>query len=191
MKYTLKFRIWHWLNAIVVLGLLGTFFLRKTFLSWRTNSEILMVELSEMGTEITVAQAKVLAKAVRTGMWEWHIILGYALAFLIIYRIFLFFWDTSKQKSFNSLNLHKKVVRISYYIVYATLLFMAVTGLSIHFYQELGMSKDFTGSIKEIHELVAYALVIFVPLHIAGVFVADATNEKGLVSTMINGKKAD
>ncbi|MCK4974574.1 MAG: cytochrome b/b6 domain-containing protein, partial [Sulfurimonas sp.] len=72
MKYTLSFRIWHWLNAIVVLGLLGTFFLRKTFLSWRTNSEILMTELSEMGTEITAAQAKILAKAVRAGMWEWH-----------------------------------------------------------------------------------------------------------------------
>ena len=52
MKYTLAFRIWHWLNAIVVLGLLGTVFLRKTFLSWRTNSEILMTKLSEIGNGI-------------------------------------------------------------------------------------------------------------------------------------------
>jgi Ni,Fe-hydrogenase I cytochrome b subunit len=81
MKYSASFRLWHWLNAFVVLGLLGTVFLRKTFLSWRENSEILMSKLSEFGVEITVEQAKILAKAVRAGMWEWHIILGYGLAF--------------------------------------------------------------------------------------------------------------
>lgn len=189
MKYTLKFRIWHWLNAIVVLGLLATFFLRKTFLSWRTNSEILMTKLTDMDVEVTAEQTKILAKAVRAGMWEWHIIFGYALAFLVLYRIYLFFADTSEKVDFSSLDMHHKAVRISYYVVYAILLFMAVTGLTIHFHQDLGLSKDFAGSIKKIHETVAYAVAIFVPLHIAGVFVADATDEKGLVSTMINGKK--
>ena len=190
MKYTLKFRIWHWLNAVVVLGLLGTVFLRKTFLSWRTNSEIIMTQLSEIGVEITAAQAKVIAKAIRAGMWEWHIILGYTLAFLIAYRIYLFIADTSENESFNSLTLHKKAVKVSYYIVYATLGFMALTGFAIHFYQELNISKEFAGSLKDIHELVFNAIMIFVPLHIAGVVVADARDENGLISTMINGKKA-
>lgn len=81
MKYTIQFRIWHRLNAIVVLGLLATFFLRKTFLSWRTNSEIIMSKLSEMGIDITTQQAAGIAKAIGAGMWEWHIIFGYALAF--------------------------------------------------------------------------------------------------------------
>ena len=189
MKYTLKFRVWHWLNAIVVLGLLGTFFLRKTFLSWRTNSEILMTKLTDMDIEVTAEQTKILAKAVRAGMWEWHIILGYALAFLVLYRIYLFFSDTSQKVNFSSLDMHHKAVKISYYVVYTILLFMSVSGLVIHFHQELGMSKDFAHDIKEIHEIVAYALAIFVPLHIAGVFVADANDEKGLVSSMINGKK--
>ena len=191
MKYTIQFRVWHWLNAIVILGLLATFFLRKTFLSWRTNSEILMTKLTDMGIEVTAEQTKILAKAVRAGMWEWHIIFGYALAFLVLYRIYLFFADSSEKVDFGSLDMHHKAVKISYYLVYAILLFMTVSGLSIHFYQELGMSKDFAGSIKEIHEIVAYALAVFVPLHIAGVFVADATDEKGLVSTMINGKEVD
>lgn len=189
MKYTLQFRIWHWLNAIVILGLLGTVFLRKTFLSWRTNSEILITQLSEMGIQITEAQAKILAKAIRAGMWEWHIILGYALAFLILYRIYLFFTDKSEKESFSSLNLHKKAVKISYYVIYATLLFMALSGLAIYFYETLGVSKDFAHTIKEIHELVFNVVMIWVPLHIAGVIVADMTDEKGLVSTMINGNK--
>lgn len=189
MKYTRQFRIWHWLNAVVVLGLLGTVFLRKTFLSWRTNSEILMTQLSEMGVEITEVQAKILAKAIRAGMWEWHIILGYALAFLIVFRIYLFFTDKSEKESFSSLNLHKKAVKISYYVVYATLMFMAVSGLVIYFYETLSMSKDFAHDIKEIHELVFNVVLIWVPLHIAGVVVADMRDEKGLVSRMINGQK--
>lgn len=188
MKYTLKFRIWHWLNAIVVLGLLATFFLRKTFLSWRTNSEVLMTKLTDMDIEVTAEQTKVLAKAVRAGMWEWHIILGYALAFLVLYRIYLFFADSSEKVDFSSLDMHHKAVRVSYYVFYAVLLFMTVSGLAIHFYQELGLSKDLAKSIKGIHEPVAYFLAVFVPLHIAGVFIADATDEKGLVSSMINGK---
>lgn len=189
MKYSPSFRIWHWLNAIVVLGLLATVFLRKTFLSWRTNSEILMNKLFEMNIEISVEQAKVLAKAVRAGMWEWHIILGYALVFLILYRIFLYFKDSSKKESFSSLTTHKKAVHISYYIVYATLFFMSVTGLMIHFYEDLGLLKDTAGEIKEIHELVYNVILYFVPLHIAGVIVADNRDEKGLISTMINGKE--
>ena len=188
MKYTVQFRIWHWLNAIVVIGLLATVFLRKTFLSWRTNSEILMTKLSEIGVEITAEQAKVLAKAIRAGMWEWHIILGYALAFLILYRIYLYFFDTSQKVPFSSLDMHHKAVRISYYVVYATLIFMGISGLVIHFYEALNMTKDFAHDIKEIHELAFYILMFFVPLHIAGVFVAENQGENGLVSSMIHGK---
>jgi Ni/Fe-hydrogenase 1 B-type cytochrome subunit len=189
MKYTLQFRIWHWLNALVVLGLLATFFLRKTFLSWRTNSEIIVTKLADIGVEITSQQATVIAKAIRAGMWEWHIIFGYALAFLMIYRIVLFFFDSSKKESFSSLDIHHKIVRISYYVVYATLFVMSVSGLAIHFYQEIGISKEFAHDIKEIHELLAYVLVYFTPLHIIGVFVAENRGERGLVSTMISGKE--
>lgn len=188
MKYTLQFRIWHWLNAIVVLGLLGTVFLRKTFLSWRTNSEILLNKLAAMDIEITTAQAKVLAKAVRAGMWEWHIILGYALAALVAYRIFLYFTDKSTKESFASLTLHKKAVRISYYILYATLFFMALSGLLIHFHDALGISKTIEHDMVEIHEAVYNIVLIFVPLHIAGVFIAENQGESGLTSSMISGK---
>lgn len=188
MKYTLGFRIWHWLNAIVILGLIGTVFLRKTFLSYKANAEILMTKLSEMGTDITIDDAKILAKAIRNVMWEWHIILGYALAFLVLYRIYLFIADKSKKEEFGSLNLHKKAVKISYCVVYAAIFFMTISGLAIHFYEALGMSKEFAGTVKELHEAVFNIIMIFVPLHIAGVVVADAKDEHGIISTMINGK---
>jgi len=189
MKFSPAFRIWHWLNAIVVLGLLGTVFLRKTFLSWRTNSEILMNKLLEIDIEITATQAKVLAKAVRAGMWEWHIILGYGLAFLVLFRIYLYFKDSSKKEIFSSLTLHKKAVHLSYYALYATLIFMTVTGLMIHFYQDLGMLEDTAHDIKEIHELVFNIVMYFAPLHIIGVIIAENRDDKGIISTIVNGEE--
>ena len=189
MKYSASFRLWHWLNAIVVLGLLGTVFLRKTFLSWRTNSEILMGKLSEFGTEITAEQAKILAKAVRAGMWEWHIILGYALSFLVLYRIYLYFTNAKNKESFSSLSLHKKGVEVLYYLFYTTLFFMAVSGLVLTFHNELDLSKELRHDIKEIHELVFNGILAFAVLHIVGVIVAELRDEKGIISNMISGSE--
>ncbi len=188
-KWRLDFRVWHWIHATVVLGLLGTVFLRKTFLSWRTNSELLTQKLSEIDLTVTEAQAKVLAKAIRAPMWEWHIILGYALAALVVWRIILFFTESGKQnyQNLKAESLHKKMVKIGYIGIYAILAFMTVSGLVMHFYEELGLLKDTAHDIKEIHELVFNAILIFVPLHIIGVIIAENRDEKDIISDMING----
>ncbi len=188
-KWRFDFRLWHWIHAVVVLGLLGTVFLRKTFLSWRTNSELLTQKLSEINLEVTADQAKVLAKAIRAPMWEWHIILGYALAALLLWRIVLFFTESGKTnyKNIKEETLYKKIVKLGYLGIYAILVFMAITGLTIHFYEALGLAKDTAGNIKDIHELVFNAILIFVPLHIIGVVVAEMKDEQGIISEMIHG----
>jgi len=188
-KWSLNFRLWHWIHAIVILGLLGTVFLRKTFLSWRTNSEILSNKLSGIDISVTADQAKMLAKSIRAPMWEWHILLGYVLAALVVWRIILFFTQSGKQnyQHLKEENFHKKMVKLGYIVIYAVIAFMTVSGLVIHFYQELGLVKDTAHDIKEIHELVYNALLIFVPLHILGVFVAENQDEKGILSAMVNG----
>jgi len=186
----LDFRIWHWLHALVVLGLMGTVLLRKTFLSWRTNSELIVQKLSEINLEISVEQAKVIAKAIRAPMWEWHIIFGYALAVLVVWRIALFFTASGSHnfRGFSVKSLHQKLVMLSYIGIYSILLFMATSGLTMVFSETIGLSKDFTHDIKEIHEFVFfYGILIFVPLHISAVVVAELTTEPGLVSNMING----
>lgn len=188
-KWSLNFRAWHWIHATVVLGLLGTVFLRKTFLSWRTNSEILSTKLSGMDISVTADQAKVLAKSIRAPMWEWHILLGYALAALLVWRVALLFTKsgTVNYKDFKTENLHKKLVKLGYIALYAILLFMTVSGLVIYFYEVLGLTKDLTHEIKEIHELAFNAILVFVPLHIVGVFIAENRDEKGILSAMVNG----
>ena len=189
MKYSITFRVWHWLNAFVVLGLVATVILRKTFLSWRDNSALIVEKLDAIGVAITHEQAVVIAKAIRAGMWEWHIILGYALTFLVLYRIYLYFFEKKEQENFESLSLHKKGVRISYYLLDAVLVFMVVSGLLVHFHAELGLSKEGAHTLKEIHEFLYNYIWIFIIVHIAGVVIADNRDEEGLVSSMINGKE--
>ncbi|CAA6817465.1 MAG: Ni,Fe-hydrogenase I cytochrome b subunit [uncultured Sulfurovum sp.] len=190
-KWRLDFRIWHWIHAVVVLGLLGTVFLRKTFLSWRTNSELLTQKLAEIDVEVTSEQAKVLAKAIRAPMWEWHIILGYTLTALIVWRIILFFTESGKQNYLNNKEdtLHKKMVKWGYIMIYMVLVFMSVSGLTIHFHEFLGLSKAIAHDIKEIHELVFNAILIFVPLHIVGIVIAENRAERGIISAMVHGNR--
>lgn len=189
MKYSIVFRIWHWLNALVVLGLVGTVFLRKTFLSWRENSQIILEKLDAIGVVITHEQAVLIAKAIRAGMWEWHIILGYALTFLVLYRIYLYFFEKKEQEKFATLSLHKKGVRIAYYLLDTVLVFMVVSGLAIHFYTQLGISKEGAHTVKEVHEFVFNYIWIFIIAHIAGVVIADNRDEEGIISSMVNGKE--
>ena len=189
MKYSLQFRAWHWLNAIIVLGLVGTVLLRWTFLSKNVNAEILVEKLLNFGISISQDQGVTLAKALRVELWEWHILLGYAFLGLVIFRVYLYFKDSSKRTAFKELDLHHKAVRSSYYVLYTTFFVMIATGFFIYLYKDLGSTKEFAQGIKEIHELVYYYIAIFIPLHVAGVFFADATDENGLVSSMINGKE--
>ena len=189
MKYTLQFRIWHWLNATVILGLITTVLLRWTFFSKHTNADILTQKLLSFDITISSEQGVLLAKAIRAQMWEWHIYLGYALAALVIFRVYLYFKDSSQKIPFKDLDMHHKGVKVSYYLLYTILSVMVISGLFIYFYKELGISKNFAHDVKEMHELLYYYIAIFVPLHIAGVFMADAKDENGLVSSMIHGKE--
>jgi cytochrome b561 len=191
MKYSPSFKIWHWLNAIIILGLLGTVFLRKTFLSYRENAEILMQKISEFGITLTLDQAKELAKAIREPMWEWHIYLGYVLAALVAYRIVLYFQGAVKKEKFATLSLHKKGVESLYYVLYASLFFMSITGLVMEFHELLGISKELAHDIKELHEAVFNVILVFVPLHIAGVLIAENREDKGIVSDMLHCEKKE
>ncbi len=182
--YSLQLRIWHWLHAITVLGLLGTFFLRKTFLSWRANAEILSAKLAEFNIEVTADQAKALAKAVRAPMWEWHIILGFIFAALVLWRLIMILKNGF---GYEAQTAHMRWVHRGYKVVYVILTFMAVSGLTIYLYSDIGLSKDTAHSIKEVHELMAWGVVAFVVMHIIGVFVADNDDQKGIVSRMISG----
>jgi len=190
-KWSLGFRVWHWLNALVIFGILITVFLRESFLNKQTVAEILTEKLATLHLTLGSEQAITVAKAVRAPMWEWHIYLGYALIALLIYRIILF-KTPSGRRSYTHLmkeNIHKKMVKLGYLGIYAALLGIVITGLVLNFHDLFGIGKTLKHSIKEVHELTYYILLYFIPLHIIGVFVAENQDEKGILSDMVNGGK--
>jgi len=186
VDYSRSLRAWHWLNAIAVSGLLLTFFLRKTFLSWHTNSQIIVEKLASLGVEVTAEQAKAVAKAIRAPMWEWHIIFGVMLALLVLFRAWIF-WQEAGFGYEEEESLHMRMVHWGYKILYFILIFMAVSGLVLTWHESLGLSEALTHTIKDLHELMAWTVVVFVPLHIIGVFVAENDDQRGIVSRMISG----
>lgn len=186
--YSKSFRLWHWLNAIAVLGLLGTVLLRKTFLSYKTNGAVIQEELAKLNTEITLDAAKAVAGTIRAPMWEWHYILGFALAGLLVWRIRLHFKERSlcfRDELKNAPTLHEKGVYAMFGALYGFVIVMAVTGLFLYFGKDMGIGKGLLHDVKEFHEVLMWFFILFVPAHILGLFVAENRGDKGIVSDMI------
>ncbi|MBU0554238.1 cytochrome b/b6 domain-containing protein [Myxococcota bacterium] len=186
-KYPLQLRAWHWLHALVLFGLLGTFFLRKTFLSWRTNAQILSAKLAALNITITDDQASALAKAVRAPMWWWHYALGFAFSALLLWRLVMHLRGGDGGGA--SDDPHMVWVRRVYVVVYGILAVMALSGLTLYFASSLGLSKAVMGGIKGAHEQLAWGVVAFAAAHIIGVFAGEQRGQRGIVSEMISGDR--
>ncbi len=201
-KRSIWFRLWHWLDALVILGLLGTVLLRKTFLSWRTNSAFIETTLQDAGTTITPELAKKIAVGLREPMWDFHYIFGFTLAGLFIIRIILGFMPGQHpmlgglRKYFKAPagakpSKHFFLVKAGYAVFYVMVTFMITSGLLMYFKTELSLPKDLTGLLKEVHELSMWFFAAFVVVHTAGVVVAENQDDAGLVSDMIHGGEKD
>lgn len=190
---TALLRVWHWLNFLAISGLLLTAGLRKTFLSWRTNSAIIQDKLSEAGTTISSELARDIAVAIRAPMWDLHYVFGFILAALFLMRVIMQFIPgqpkigAELKDVIRSASLHKKVVKIGYLAFYLFVAYMVVSGLLMYFKTELGLAKSVEGQLKELHELLMWFFFGFSALHVVGVFVAELRGEAGIVSSMISG----
>ncbi len=180
-------RLWHWLNAFAIFGLLGTVFLRKTFLSWRTNAQLIEDKAAELGASgLTAESAAVIARAIRDPMWQWHYVLGFALVALIVFRAGVGL-ATRTRPPVRPRSVHHKLVKVGYAVFYAAVTFMGTTGVVLFFKAQLGLSKELTQGVKESHEAAIIFFALFVAAHLMGVVVAELRGERGLVSDMING----
>ncbi|MDG0817607.1 cytochrome b/b6 domain-containing protein [Bdellovibrio svalbardensis] len=213
MNYSFKkfqpvsLRVWHWFNALVILGLLATVFLRKTFLSWRANAALIENRIQEAGGTIEVDVAKKIAQTMRDQMWDWHYILGYAMGAFLLIRVLIGIFvkkecpATHAAKSALSLAqvppetkikaIHYTLVKSGYALFYLVSLFMVLSGLAMHFEEALHVSEGLEDVLKETHELLMWFFVVFVVGHILGVVIAELRGDQGLVSDMINGGKKD
>ncbi len=182
--YTKVYRIIHWAIAISFLLLLITIFLRMTWMNKYHVADIIQEYLKTTNQTLSYDEAVLLAKQIRKPMWEWHIYLGYVLVGLFSIRFTLPFFGKMKLQNplAKELSLKVKFQKWAYIIFYICVVGSLITGLLI----EWG-PKDWKKPVEEIHELGVYYLVGFIVIHLAGVVIAEFTNQKGIISRIVSG----
>ena len=182
--YTRVYRIIHWAIAISFLLLLITIFLRMTWMNKYNMADIIQEYLKTTNQTLSYDEAVLLAKQIRKPMWEWHIYLGYVLVGLFSIRFTLPFFGQMKLQNplAKELSLKVKFQKWTYIIFYICVVLSLITGLLI----EWG-PKDWKKPVEEIHELGVYYLVGFIVVHLAGVVIAEFTNQKGIISRIVSG----
>lgn len=186
IKYSKIYRIMHWAIAVSFLLLLITIFLRLTWMNKNNVAAIIQDYLSGTDQALSQDQLIVLAKKIRQPMWNWHIYIGYVLTGLFSLRFILpLFGHMKFQNPFvKNLSIKEKFQKWSYLIFYLCVVISLVTGLIIEF-----GPKELKVPMEEIHVLGIYYLVGFIVIHLAGVFVAEFTNQKGIISKIVSGSK--
>ena len=187
-SFSKVYRIFHWAIAISFILLLITIFLRLTWMNKDNMAGIIGNYLSETDQVLSQDQLIVLAKKIREPMWKWHIYIGYVLVGLFGLRFMLpLFGEMRVQNPMDkSLNTKEKFQKWIYIVFYLCVVISLVTGLII----ELG-PKNLKKPMEEIHILSIYYLVPFIVIHLTGVLIAEFTDQKGIMSRIISGKKED
>jgi Ni/Fe-hydrogenase 1 B-type cytochrome subunit len=81
------------------------------------------------------------------------------------------------------------VVKALYITFYTLLGIMAITGLCMAFEDDIPALK--IHALREIHSFCMYLIITFIIVHLAGVFLAERKESKGIVSDMINGGNSE
>ena len=206
-KYSSSLRFWHWANMMVISGSLITVLINSTITDERPMASLVKNELKNNGAAITEGQAGSVAHTIGDKVWGVHIYFGYALAGLLLFRLVLEFFQLADQRFIGKLGeayrqfkstkrsrelaRHEFTVKSIYALFYILLIIMAVTGLFLAFEDLLASFKSIRHSVKEVHGFCMYLILAFIFVHLAGVFLAERKNEKGIVSDMINGGGSD
>ncbi len=154
------------------------------------------------GATITADQARTVSRGERDKIWEIHVYCGYTLAALLLLRLALEFFHATDQKLIRKINAaynqyfvikkdrklarHELFVKSLYAVFYLMLSIMAITGLCMAFEDDVPALKNMH-FLRNIHEFTMYLIIGFVLVHLAGVYLAEHRESKGIVSDMING----
>jgi Ni/Fe-hydrogenase 1 B-type cytochrome subunit len=180
-QFSPSFRLWHWLNAIILFGLFITVVLRESVMSKSGIGAIVQTKMAELGTVITEEQAVMIGKAVRAPMWDWHIYLGIAMSILLVWRLGLVIKNGF---GFDDNPAMQKVYRL-YQVVYGVMAVMSISGLALY----LKFAGEMKERVETVHMVLGWGIFAFIALHIIGVVLAEKSDQRGLVSRMISGKR--
>ncbi|MGZ3821175.1 MAG: cytochrome b/b6 domain-containing protein, partial [Mucilaginibacter sp.] len=190
----------------VITGSLLTVAINSTFTNGHSNANIIQKELSDAKVSVTNDQARHAAHEIADKVWEVHTYFGYALAALFVFRIIVEFLQLADQKLIRKIKSaydqyhvikqhrqiarHEFVVKLIYAVFYCLLATMVITGLCLAFEDDVPALKAIR-AIREVHGFVMYLIIAFIGVHLAGVFLAERKDSKGIVSDMINGGQSE
>jgi len=98
-KNSAAVRIWHWLTFLIVILLIVTVLLESTVLNQRKNAPEVQTILKEKGIEVNNNQAFAVTRLYEEKIWDFHKLLGYGLAFLLLSRIVIEFTQSKEEKN--------------------------------------------------------------------------------------------
>jgi Ni/Fe-hydrogenase 1 B-type cytochrome subunit len=200
-KYSSSLRFWHWANAVVITGSLLTVLTNSTVLNGRAVRSSVQDSLKKSGIAITDDQTRSLVGGLRDRVWQYHIYFGYCLAALLLFRLIAEAFQLTDQKLIRKIKVarqqfkagqdllvarHEFVVKSLYAVFYLLLMIMAITGLCLAFEDDVPVLHKMH-FIREIHSIGMYLVLAFIVVHLAGVYLAERKDGKGIVSDMING----
>jgi len=203
-KHSAALRIWHWSSLLVILGSLVTVFFAKVIFNTKDATKVVQDNLQKSNVTATADQAKSVAHEFNDIIWHWHTCIGYVLAALFGFRILLEFFQPGDQKvkrviknalkylrqpAIDKANTtHYVIVKAGYLLFYFALLVQVCTGLFMAYSDGMANLKDLRHTMKNIHSVFMWVIVVYIVLHITGTIIAEQTKkQKGLVSDMING----
>jgi Ni/Fe-hydrogenase 1 B-type cytochrome subunit len=204
-EHSLMIRIWHWLTFILITSTMITVLLNSTLMDPRKDVEMVQEQLKSKGLTATGEQAFAVSHEYEDMIWGVHKWIGYGIAFLLFSRIVIELVQPNEEKLKNrfrkALGLYKAGdgdkteyrhylgTKVSYFLFYFLLLWMALSGLGLAFGRELGIPRGLHGTIKELHSLGQYFMYAFVLIHLTGIVLAENGKIRGIVSGMIHGNK--
>jgi Ni/Fe-hydrogenase 1 B-type cytochrome subunit len=201
--YSATLRLWHWASMIIISGSLITVLLNSTLTDQHQNAQFIKSELVKSGVSVSDDQSASVAHALSDQTWEVHTYFGYCLAVLFLFRLILEFFQVADQKLLRKINeaykqfnttkrnreiaRHELTVKLIYLFFYSLLTIMVITGLFLAFEDLLAPFKAIRHSVKEVHGFCMYLILAFIVVHLAGVYLAERKDGRGIVSDMING----
>ncbi len=193
-EFSKPLAFWHWSNLLAIALILLTVLMVKTIFNGRANAPAVIAALEKKGVLIDTEQARAVTKIYSKQLWDWHVYFGYALTALLLFRIVLEFYqseDSKLLKRFKQAKSYLKnagteikeaqhilVVKLTYFVFYATLVLMVSTGLFIKFSSDYPKLKPIKEFLKEVHNVGMYVILAFIVAHLAGLWLHERKKEK-------------
>ncbi len=203
--YSGPLRVWHWGNALLVSGQLLTILFLMVIVNARSAVPEFIKAASKNGAAPTEQQGRAFAHIISDRIWQWHIVIGLALAAFWLLRVVLELRGPAEMRYSTRLLVvarkyrlappadkgdarHALLAKTTYALFYLFLTVMVFTGLALTWADDVAFLHGIEHPVKEVHNVTMYLILGFAVVHVAGVVWAELTADHGLISRMIGGK---